>query len=77
MKANYCVIESFNFVGCSDGYNLSLYPQLSHLNTQIAEQCNAGLKRIKDQLSYMTAKNFMVHCQFYLLNKNQHKLKGM
>jgi chromosome segregation ATPase len=31
---------------------------------------NAGLKRIKDQLSYMTADNFMTHCSLYLWNKN-------
>jgi hypothetical protein len=32
-----------------------MYPELEKLNSQCNEQANAGLKRIKDQLSYMTA----------------------
>jgi hypothetical protein len=47
-----------------------MYPMLKGLNSQANEQANAGLKRIKDQLSYMTAENFMHHCCFYLWNKN-------
>jgi len=52
-----------------------LYPQFSNVNSQLSEQSNAGLKRIKDQLSYMTANNFMKHCTFYLWKKNRDKLK--
>ena len=58
------------YTDCSSAYNLNEYPHFVHLNSQIAEQANAGLKRIKDQLSYMTAENFMSHCAFYLYNKN-------
>jgi hypothetical protein len=36
---------------CSFAYNLSLYPQHEAINSQCNEQANAGLKRIKDQLS--------------------------
>ena len=57
-------------IGCSCGYCLDMYPMLKGLNSQTNEQANAGLKRIKDQLSYMTAENFMHHCCFYLWNKN-------
>ncbi|XP_053402535.1 uncharacterized protein LOC123544018 isoform X2 [Mercenaria mercenaria] len=64
-----------NHTSCSYGYNLSLYPELENLNSQCNEQANAGLKRIKDQLSYMTASNFMTHCAFYLRHKNMCKLK--
>ncbi|KAJ8307578.1 LOW QUALITY PROTEIN: hypothetical protein KUTeg_014873 [Tegillarca granosa] len=60
-----------NHTSCSLAYNISLYPQYQHLNSQCNAQANAGLKRIKDQLSYMTAKNFMVHCSLYLWNKNR------
>lgn len=56
--------------GCSISYNLSLYPQLSDINSQVNEQANAGLKRIKAQLSYMTANNFMNHCSLYSWYKN-------
>ncbi|XP_060601822.1 uncharacterized protein LOC132755047 [Ruditapes philippinarum] len=44
-----------NHTSCSYGYNLSMYPELEKLNSQCNEQANTGLKRIKDQLSYMTA----------------------
>lgn len=63
-----------NHTSCSYGYNLSLYPQFNSINSQLSEQSNAGLKRIKDQLSYMTANNFLSHCTFYLWNKNMDKL---
>ncbi|KAL5009419.1 hypothetical protein ScPMuIL_015000 [Solemya velum] len=63
-----------NHTSCSYGYNLSLYPQFNSVNSQLSEQSNAGLKRIKDQLSYMTANNFLSHCTFYLWNKNMGKL---
>lgn len=62
------------YAGCSEGYNLKLYPHLSQINTQIAEQSNAGLKRIKDQLSYMTAANFMSHVSLFLYNKNTERI---
>jgi hypothetical protein len=47
-----------------------LYPQHEAINSQCNAQANAGLKRIKDQLSCMTADNFMTHCSLYLWNKN-------
>lgn len=60
----------FQFAGCSKGYQLDRYPSLRHLNSQVTEQVNAGLKRIKDQLSYMTNTNFRRHCLLYLYNHN-------
>ena len=59
--------------GCSSGYCLATYPALSHINSQVNEQANAGLKHTKDQLSYMTGENFMKHCSFYLWNANQRR----
>jgi 3-deoxy-D-arabino-heptulosonate 7-phosphate (DAHP) synthase len=61
-------------IDCSHAYCISEYQHLKSLNSQIAEQANAGLKRIKDQLSYMTADNFMTHCSLFLFNKNRLKL---
>ncbi|KAK3109037.1 hypothetical protein FSP39_021641 [Pinctada imbricata] len=66
-----------NHKGCSLAYDLSLYPMYTHINSQCNEQANAGLQRIKDQLSYMTADNFMFHCSLYLWNKNIIKLQGL
>ncbi|XP_041926738.1 uncharacterized protein LOC121690319 [Alosa sapidissima] len=50
-----------NHSGCNCGYNADLYPQFSGVNTQIAEQFNSRLKRLKYHLPYMSPwKN--IHC---------------
>ena len=38
-------------IGCSCGYNIALYPQLRTINSQVVEQSNSALKRIKSSLS--------------------------
>jgi hypothetical protein len=48
---------------------LDMYPMLKGLNSQTNEQANAGLKRIKDQLSYMTAENFF-SCSYITVINN-------
>ena len=58
-------------LGCSEGYKLSLYCQFNHINSQVVEQANSALKRIKSSLSYMTAENFINHCKFYLWIQNK------
>lgn len=68
---DFCFLTpSFFSTACSRGHNLSKYPQFNNVNSQASEQSNAGLKRIKDQLSYMTEENFMTHCQLYMYNQN-------
>lgn len=56
----------FNHRGCNGGYNINEYAQFSSLNSQAAEQCNSSLGKLKSMLSYMTNKNFHLHCKFYL-----------
>lgn len=55
---------------CSSGYNLAKYPQdmqvvggvhLRTLNTQVAEQCNSILDRVRTQV-----KAFHHHCVYIL-----------
>ena len=60
----------FIYTGCSVGYNMSLYPQFTEINSQIVEQCNSVLKRTKSSLSYMTKNNFLDHCKFMLWYRN-------
>ncbi|XP_028394477.1 uncharacterized protein LOC114518672 [Dendronephthya gigantea] len=57
--------------GCSSAYHISCYPDYDYLNSQIAEQSNSGLKKIKGPLSYMNDENFSRHCSFYLWFKNR------
>ena len=47
-------------IGCSWGYNIALYPQLSTINSQVVEQSNSALK---SSLSYMNPQNS--HCKFF------------
>ena len=54
--------------GCSSGYNLDLYgePLLKTLNSQINEQANADLQKIRGQLAYMTPANFHFHLSLFI-----------
>lgn len=49
------------------------YPQLSTINSQVVEQANAAVKRIKASLSYMTAENFLQHLKLFLWYRNREK----
>ena len=40
-------------IGCSQGYNISQYPQFSNVNSQGVEQSNALLKHIKSSVSLL------------------------
>ncbi|KAL3889332.1 hypothetical protein ACJMK2_001676, partial [Sinanodonta woodiana] len=48
------------------GYNVSHYLQYGQLNSQVAEQCNSTLKRLKTMLSYMNVDNFKNHLRLFL-----------
>lgn len=66
------VICSFVFclAGCSSGYNVSMYRDYALLNTQVAEQRNATLNRLKSSLSYMHEENFFLHLSVFLSYRN-------
>ena len=67
------MIFTLKTVVCSIGYKMSDYPQLSSINSQIVEQSNSALKRVKSMLSYMNVTNFMKHCKFYVWYQNYKK----
>ena len=62
-------------VGCSSGYSLDKYatPLITNINSQVNEQANAGLQRIKGQIAYMKPDNFMFHVQLFLRIANMDK----
>ena len=63
-------------VGCSSGYCLDTYRHsvdLRSINSQVNEQANAGLQRIRGQLAYMTLDNFMYTMSLFLCIKNKDK----
>ncbi|XP_062381987.1 uncharacterized protein LOC134069870 isoform X2 [Sardina pilchardus] len=55
-----------NHSACSSGYNTNRYPQFGNINTQVAEQYNAKLKRLKHHLPYMAKQHFLQHLKLYL-----------
>jgi len=63
-----------NHTACAPSYNLSLYQEYDGLNSQINEQRNSTLKKVKNQLSYMSPSNFVNHCKLLLWYCNQKKI---
>ena len=52
-------------------YKGLLYPEIQKINTQVVEQNNAKLKKLKPSLSYMRADNFMKSVIFFEWHCNQ------
>jgi len=59
-----------NHTNCPAVYCLNSYPDLSSLNSQVTEQTNSSLSRIRTQLAYMTLDNFIIHARLYLFLRN-------
>ena len=53
-----------------------VYSEMDTVNTQVAEQQNSVLQRIKNALSYMNQENFMRHC-FFLWYRNKKIIEGL
>lgn len=60
-----------NHKACGSSYELKAYPQHKKLNSQVVEQANSRIQRIKSQLSYMTQSNFVNHCKLFLWAQNK------
>jgi Kyakuja-Dileera-Zisupton transposase len=67
----------YNHKSCAKSYNLNLYRVHVALNTQIAEQVNSHLKKIKSSVSQMKQVNFMRCSRFYLEMWNERKVKKL
>ena len=74
------VIDRFHFrnhTACSLAYCMNLFPELSHVNSQVVEQNNAALKRIAGALHSMKQETFMRAVRLYLHLWNVSKLAGI
>lgn len=72
-KETKFVVDRFhwkNHTGCCVAYNISKYPKFQSVNSQVNEQQNSTIKRLRLQLSYMGPENFMRHCKFFLWFRN-------
>ena len=54
-----------------------VYSEMDTVNTQVAEQRNSVLQRIKSALSYMNQENFMHHCKFFLWYRNKKIIESL
>ena len=54
------------FLACAVGYKALQYPELREVNTQVVEQNNSKLRKLKSSLSYMKPENFMDTLKFFL-----------
>jgi hypothetical protein len=77
-KSTSFFVDRFHWrghVGCSSGYSLDRYAtrQISSINSQVNEQANAGLQRMKGQIAYMKPGNFMFHVKLFLAISNMDK----
>lgn len=75
-KDTLFVVDKFhwkNHVACAWGYCMSKYTFLDNLNSQLAEQCNSALKKIRPALGRMLQSNFMSAIRLYLHHWNTKK----
>ena len=63
-------------IGCSSGYSLDKYPtqDIAAINSQVNEQANASLQKIKGQIAYMKPQNFMFHVKLFLAISSMDKI---
>jgi hypothetical protein len=72
-KDTIFVVDRFhwqNHVSCGLGYCMARYAFLSNVNSQVAEQCNSALKKIKPALGRMLQCNFMAAIRLFLHSWN-------
>jgi hypothetical protein len=65
-----------NHKACSQAYNISNYPEMSHVNTQIAEQLNNSLRKLSTVVAYSNFQTYLRIIQIFITVKNM-KIKGM
>lgn len=60
-----------NHKKCAAGYEARSYPKLRGINTQIVEQSNAKIRKLKSSLSYMKPENFIDTLKLFLWYSNE------
>ena len=59
-----------NHKACSESYNISKYPEMSHVNTQVAEQLNNSLRKLGTVVAYSNFKTYLRIIQVFITVKN-------
>lgn len=77
-KDTIFVVDRFHWMGhksCAKSYSPSLFSELDRVNTSIAEQCNAELKKIRQITTRMNQVHFMLVTRFFLDAWNRKKIE--
>ena len=59
-----------NHTACSQAYNISKYPVMNELNTQIAEQLNNSLRKLSTVVAYSNFQTYLKIIQIFITFKN-------
>ena len=59
-----------NHKACSEAYNISKYPAMAHVNTQIAEQLNNSLRKLSTVVAYSNFKTYLRIIQVFITVRN-------
>ena len=59
-----------NHKACSQAYNVSKYPAMNHLNTQIAEQLNNSLRKLSTVVAYSNFETYLKIIDMFITIKN-------
>ena len=65
-----------NQKACSQAYNISKYPEMNNINTQIAEQLNNSLRKLSTVVAYSNFETYLRIIQIFITVKNL-QIKGL
>ena len=65
-----------NHKACSQAYNISKYPEMNNINTQIAEQLNNSLRKLSTVVAYSNFETYLRIIQIFITVKNL-QIKGL
>jgi hypothetical protein len=74
------VVDRFhwcNHTACSAAYNMSLYADITHVNSELAEQVNSALQYIRPNIAAMTTRSAVMVLRFFLHVRNTQKLEKL
>ena len=65
-----------NHKACSQAYNISRYPEMNHVNSQVAEQLNNSLRKLSTVVAYSNYPPYLRIIQIFITVHNL-KIKGI
>ena len=77
MSVKYCGgHHQANHTSCSQSYNMSKYPFMNNINSQLAEQVNNSLRKLATVSAYSKYETYKKVLEIFITVKNL-KIKGI